>query len=260
MTTKMALSSITSGKIMAPIKTLVYGPEGVGKSTFASESASPVFIPVEEGTNALDVKRFPRPETLQDFLDAIIELGKGEHEFKTVVVDTIDALEPLIWAAVCKKGKKDSIEDFGYGKGYTIALAEWLTVLHYLERLRALKGINVVLLAHSQVKTFKNPEGEDFDRYELKLAGKGASALCKEWSDNVLLATYEVIAATNEQTKRTRGLSTGNRIAHTVHSGAYDAKNRHSLPDPMPFVWADYRAAVAAHFKTAEKPAEKAEG
>ena len=242
----MKLSSITGGRVAAPVKTTVYGPAGVGKTTFSSGAPSPIFLPVEEGTNALDVQRFPAPEKFSDVLDAITELGTTEHKFKTLVVDTLDALEPLIWAHVCEQGKKASIEDFGYGKGYVSALEQWRLLLSYLERLRSKKQMNVVLIAHGQIKKFQNPEGADYDRWELKLAGKGASGLITEWSDSLLFACYEVVAATDKN-ERTRGVATGSRIARTVHGAAYEAKNRYGLPDPMPLGWAAYREALKAH-------------
>lgn len=256
---RMTLATVTTGVIAAPVKTLVYGPEGVGKSSFAAGAPSPIFLPVEEGTNHLNVARFPQPETFQDVLDAIIELGKGEHQFRSLAIDTLDALEPLIWAAVVAEANKPdkirSIEDFGYGKGYVAALDKWRLLFSYLEKLRRIRSMNVVLVAHSNIKKFANPEGEDFDRYELKLAGKGASGLAKEWCDNVLFATYDVVAATDDETKRTRGFTTGKRIARTVHTGAYDAKNRFSLPDPLALEWAAYREGMVAYLQSNQKPA-----
>ena len=246
MSSGMKLSSITGGRVAAPVKTTVYGVAGVGKTTFAAGAPSPIFLPIEEGTNALDVQRFPQPQTFQDVLDAVTELGTAEHKYRTLVVDTLDALEPLIWAHVCAAGKKTSIEDFGYGKGYVAALEQWRLLLSYLERLRAKKQMNVVLIAHAAVKKFQNPEAADFDRWEMKLAGKGTSALITEWSDALLFACHEVVAAT-DQKERTRGVATGSRIARTVHGAAYEAKNRYRLPDPMPLDWASYREALKAH-------------
>ena len=253
----MKLGSITGGRVAAPVKTTIYGVAGVGKTTFAAGAPSPVFLPVEEGTNALDVQRFPQPETFKDVIDAITELGTAEHKFRTLVVDTLDALEPLIWAHVCEQGKKASIEDFGYGKGYVAALEQWRVFLSYLERLRAKRNMNVVLIAHAAVKKFQNPESADFDRWELKLAGKGASGLITEWSDSLLFACHEVVAAT-DKSERTRGVSTGRRVARTVHGTGYEAKNRYGLPDPMDLEWAAYREALKAHH-AGGKPADTKE-
>jgi hypothetical protein len=255
----MVLGSITSGRVVAPLKTLVYGPPGVGKTTFAAGAPGAVFFPIEEGTNAVDTARFPAPESFQDVLDGITELERGEHKFKTAIFDTLDALEALIWAKVCADAKKASIEDVGggWGKGYVAALGELRLFLSRLERLRNTRGMNIVLVAHAQVKKFANPEGQDYDRFELKLAGKGASALVQEWVDNLLFANFEVIAATDEKTDRTRGVATGKRIAHTVRAGAYEAKNRHNLPDPMALDWASYREAVMEFFNPKAKEQQK---
>ncbi len=240
---KMTLQAVTSGRIKSPIKTAIYGPAGVGNSTFAAGAPGAIFLPVEEGTNAIDCARFPMPETFNDVLDAIGTLATGEHKYKTLVIDTLDALEALIWQHVCAAGKKQSIEDFGYGKGYVAALEQWRIFLSRLEGLRKARSMSIVLVAHSQIRKFQNPEGADFDRYELKLAGKGASGLVTEWSDCLLFACYETVAAVDKN-ERTRGVTTGKRIARTVHGAAYEAKNRYSLPDPMDLEWGAYREAL----------------
>lgn len=252
---KPTLASITGGRVIAPIKTTIMGVAGVGKSTFASGAAGAIFIPTEEGTNCLDVQRFPRPETLDDVLDDIVLLKNEKHDYKTLAVDTLDALEPIVWADVCKAGGKKSIEDFGYGKGYVEALARWRVMVSCMDSLRVAKGMNIVLIAHSQIKKFSNPDGADYDRFEMKLAGKGASALFTEWSDVVLFAQYETLTPKDEQ-DRTRAVSTGRRIARTVHSGAYDAKNRYNLPDPMLLDWDIYRAAVKSFFADKKEVAQ----
>jgi len=246
------LGQVRSGVVAAPVKTLVFGSEGVGKSTFAAAAAGALLMPVEDGANHLSVAKLPVPTSFASVLAALDELASAEHAFKTLAVDTVDALEPLIWAAVIEEARNPkikSIEDFGYGKGYVAALDRWRVFLARLEKLRSARGMNITLVAHSQIKKFQNPEGEDFDRYELKLAGKGAAGLVKEWADNVLFAAYEVVSATDEN-KRTRGVSTGRRIARTVHSASYDAKNRAGLPDPMELDWQVYRAAMLAYLQT----------
>ena len=248
----ITLASITGGKVMAPVKTTVMGPPGVGKTTFAAGAPSPIFLPVEEGTNSLDVQRFPQPATFEEALAAVTLLNKEEHKYKTLVIDTLDAMEPLVWRDVCEHGKKDSIEDFGYGKGYVLALERWRVMLACLENLRKAKRMNIVLVAHAQIKKFANPIGADYDRWDMKLAGKGASALFVEWSDALLFAEYETLTPTDDK-DRVRAVSTGNRIARTNHAGGYEAKNRFGLPDPMPLDWAAYREALQSHFKKSEE-------
>jgi hypothetical protein len=248
-TSRMALSAVVKGRLDHPLKVTLYGVEGIGKSTFGAGSPNPIFLGAEDGTQHLDVARFPKPESVVDVFEAIRTLNEEGHSFQTLVFDTLDWLEPLIWKHVISKSGKDvnSIEDVGggYGKGYTAALDEWRRVLSALERLQAQKKMHVLFIAHSHVKTFKNPEGEDFDRYQMKINEK-AAGLVKEWSDAVLFAKHETLAHKDAKTKRVRGVDTGARIIFTERSAAYDAKNRYSLPDQLPLSWADFYAAVKA--------------
>lgn len=251
---RMKLGEIIRGRVERPMRVLLYGVEGVGKSTFAANAPSPIFIAAEDGTAQLDVARFPEPKTWRDVFDAIDELTNAEHDFKTVVVDTLDWLEPLCWAHVVEAGgpKIKSIEDFGFGKGYVAALDQWRVLLARFEQLRVKRGMHVILLAHSWIKAFKNPEDEDYDRYELKLHAK-AGGLLKEWSDAVLFARYETFTNTDEKTKRTRGVSTGARVVHTQRTAAWDAKNRYDLPETLPLEWQAFADAVRA-----QEPADPA--
>lgn len=239
---KMQLSGVVKGKQAKSWRILLYGTEGVGKSTFASQCPAPIFLGAEDGTAHLDVQRFPSPSNWDDILSAVKILADDKHEFKTLVVDTVDWVEPLLWAHICKRDKKQDIEDYGYGKGYQCALDEWRTFLAALEKLRE-KSINVLLLGHSHLKTFKNPTDEDFDRYELKLHAK-AAGLLKEWSDAVLFADYETMSRKDAKTKRIRGVSTGARYLYTQRTAAYDAKNRFNFQDVMAFSYPDIETAM----------------
>jgi hypothetical protein len=243
---RMTISSVLKGKRQTPIRVLLYGTEGIGKSTFGAEAPKPIFLGAEDGTAQLDVERFPSPESWQDVLDAIRVLEVDAHDYRTLVVDTIDWAEPLLWEHICRRDKQENIEAYGYGKGYAAALDEWRVMLGALERLRKAKALNVVLIAHSWIRPFKNPEGEDFDRYELKLHPK-AGGLVKEWADAVLFANYETFVAKDGKTKRSRGVDTGARLLFTERRAAYDAKNRYGLPTSLPLSWSDFEAAVQAH-------------
>jgi len=241
---RMTLANVVRGKQERPHRVVLYGVEGIGKSTFAADMPSPIFLGAEDGTAQLDVVRFPSPTCWEDVVEAIRVLGTEEHPYQTVVIDTLDWLEPLVWSKVCADAKVTSIEDVGggYGKGYTAALDTWRLLLAMLDRLRERKAMHVVLLAHSHIKSFKNPEGHDFDRYELKLNLK-AAGLVKEWADAVLFANFETFAAEDKRTKRAKGVSTGARVIYTTRTAAYDAKNRHNLPEELPLSWADFEAA-----------------
>lgn len=241
---RMTLASITKGrKTDEPIKVVIYGVDGVGKSTFAAGAPNPIFLGAEDGTSQLDVARFPAPECWEDILDAVRTLTEKEHDFKTLALDSLDWAEPLVWAHVCERGGKESIEDFGYGKGYVAALDQWRIFLAALEKLVTKRGMHIVLIAHSVLKNFKNPLGEDFERYQLKLHDK-AAGLVREWADACLFANYELFAAKDERTKRVRGVTTGARLLYTTYSAAWDAKNRYSLPETLPLGWEDFFAAV----------------
>jgi hypothetical protein len=243
----MTLGAVKTGRLDVPIKVLLYGVEGIGKSTFGALAPNPIFLCAESGTAQLDVARFPEARSWVDVLDAVATLTNEAHNYETLVIDTVDWAEPLCWEHVCDGAKVKSIEDLGYGKGYVKALDEWRLLLRSLERLMSAKRTNVVLLAHSQIKTFKNPEGEDYDRYSLRMHDK-AGGLIKDWCDDVLFANHATFALGKKDGKDTRkAVSDGARVVHTGRMAAWDAKNRNGLPEQMPLSWDEYFAAVKAH-------------
>jgi hypothetical protein len=249
---RLSLANVVKGRRARPLWTHLYGPEGCGKTTFAAAAPNPIFIDIEQGSNELDVARFAfddsgrtTPANWTEIVEALRTLEREEHPYQSVAVDTLDAAEALIWTFICERDSKSSVEDYGYGKGYVAAVDEWRIFIAALEKLRA-KGLQVITLAHSMVKPFKNPLGEDYDRYQMKLHDK-ASGLIKERADAVLFAKYEEMPYRDEKTKRVRGVSTGARVMFTARTAAYDAKNRHDLPEKMPLDWGDYWAAVRAH-------------
>jgi hypothetical protein len=225
---------------------MLYGVHGVGKSTFGAMAETPVFITTEEGTNDIDCDRFPLATTFGDVLTSISALYSEEHGYQTVVIDSLDWLERLIWAEVCAKRGVETIEDIGYAKGYVFALTHWREIFAGLDALRTDRGMQVILIAHAAIEKFANPETDTYDRYVPRLQ-KLASALVQEWCDEVLFATYRVHTKTQSEgfdRKRTQGIGTGERILRTTERPAHVAKNRLNLPDELPL---DYRvfAAVA---------------
>lgn len=242
---RMAFANVRTGVIKNhPRRVLLYGPEGIGKSTFAMGAPKPIFLCPEDGTAQLDIARFPEPHSWSDVHEAIDACKRDEHPYETLVVDTLDWIEPLVWESICKRDGKRNIEDYGYGKGYVAALDEWRKLVHALDGLRAAKRMNVVLLAHSLVKTFKNPEGEDYDRYNLKIHEK-AAGLFKEWVDACLFANYETFVDKSGG-GRAKGIAGGARVVHTERRAAWDAKNRYGLPEQLPLSWADFDVACGA--------------
>lgn len=241
---RMTLAHITRGKQERPLRVIVHGVEGVGKTSFGAAAPSPIFLCSEDGTAHLDVARFPIPHTWADVLEAVRVLTHEDHSFKTLVVDTLDWLEPLCWQHVCHLHGKLSIEDFGFGKGYINALEQWRVLLGRLDILVRNRRMHVVMVAHSVVKRVDDPQTGAFDRYQMKLHDK-SSAVLREWVDAVLFARHEVRVV--ERNGKSRGMSSGNRLLHTTWTAAYDAKNRFDLPETLPLSWEDFEAACKAH-------------
>jgi hypothetical protein len=250
---RMTLASVRRDVGPRPDRILLMGTEGVGKTTFAAEAPSPIFICAEDGipTALQHIPRFPEPQSFAEVLEAIRTLARDEHDFRTLAVDTLDWLEPLIWRDLCARngwtaddGAPD-IEKPGYGKGYVAAAEEWRRFFAALDQLRNRRGMEIILLAHTEIKTFQNPAGNDYSRYQLKLH-KTSAGLVKEWTDVNLFAIHEEFAKEIKGKPTRKGFSTGRRVVHTERTAAWDAKNRHSLPPELPLNYADYAAARAA--------------
>ena len=230
---------ITRGKRARAQKVVIYGPEGIGKSTFAAEFPNPVFIDTEGSTDNMDVARLDKPTSWTMLVNEIAFIKANPTECGTLVIDTIDWAESMAVADVCAQHGKKGIEDFGWGKGYTYVQEEMGRFLNSLSDLVDM-GINVVLTAHAQIKKFEQPdEMGSYDRYELKLGQKTGSKtapLVKEWADMVLFANYKTLVMTTDNgKKKAQG---GERVMYTNHRPAWDAKNRHGLPDELPFHYA----------------------
>ena len=224
---------ITRGKIEGAQKVVIYGVEGIGKSTFASKFPDPLFIDTEGSTKHLDVARFDSPQSWSMLLQQV-DYVLREKPCKTLVIDTIDWAEKLCMAHVIHTyggGKVKGIEDFGYGKGYTYLAEEVARLLNRLSDVIEV-GVNVVLTAHSMVRKFERPDDSTgYDRYELKMERK-TSPLVKEWADMLLFANYDIFVV---ESKSGRGKGhKGDRVMYTTHQPAWDAKNRCGLEDKLP--------------------------
>lgn len=246
------IGSVVRGKRVLPDRILLMGVEGVGKSTWASDAPNPVFIASEDGIRHLDVASFrePAPSSLQEVMDCLCTLLEQPHDFKTLVIDSLDWLEPMVSAHVCQKQRWVNIESPGYGKGWVVALEEWRRILATLDEIRVKRGMEIILIAHTQIRTFSNPNGPDYSRYEPQLQ-RLAAALVKQWSDAVLFATFE--ESVEEIRGKMKGISTGARVVHTQRSAAWDAKNRMSLPPTLPL---DYREFDNARLAQRVAPVE----
>lgn len=251
---RMTVKGASSGIRKRGRRFSFYGPEGVGKTTFAADSKNCVFFDLEGSSDWMPhVKRMPgsvdlgRDVEYNDVLDGIDSLIRDDHDFDTAVFDTADKLEALIWKHVNNReyGKpRESIEDWGFSKGYQYALDTWRDLCgRFLEELRIRRNMDIIFLGHSYIRTFKNPLGDDYDRYQMRLHDKAASFL-KEYCDVVGFIQFETVVKRDEKTKRARGNSTGARTLHFVREAAWDAKSRFPLPDELPLEWAEFIKAI----------------
>ncbi|MGE3808275.1 MAG: ATP-binding protein [Gemmataceae bacterium] len=236
------LSQIQSGKRSAPRRVLLYGTHGVGKSTFGAQSERPIFIQTEDGLGEIDCDKFPLAMSYADAIKSLEALYVEEHAYRTVVIDSLDWLERLIWAEICKERDVQNIEDIGYGKGYVFALTPWREFLSGLDALRGQHSMTIVLIAHAKIERFENPETDSYDRYTPRLH-KSASAIVQEWCDEVLFANYKVYTKQTDEgfnRKKSKGIGTGERVIYTTERPAHAAKNRLNLPDQLPLDWNAY--------------------
>ena len=222
--------NIIEGKEKRPLKIVVYGPEGIGKSTFASQFPDPLFIDTEGGTSNLNIRRIKCNKSWNELIAIVKEIYDNPTICKTVILDTADWSEFLCINAVCEKYRKNNIEDFGFGKGYVYLLDEYSKLLTLLDQLIEV-GINVVITAHAKPRKFELPEEQGaFDRYEMKLT-RQVAPLIKEWCDALFFVNYKIYVVTTENnSKKAQG---GKRVLYTTHNPTYDAKNRFNLPEEL---------------------------
>lgn len=243
-----ALASIIAGAKPGPRRMLVYGTAGIGKSTFATCAPAPIVVQTEDGLGEIDTHKFPVAQSFDEVMQSLGALYAEEHGYRTVVIDSLDWLERLIWAKVCAARQVASIEDIGYGKGYAFALAHWRDILDGLGALRDRRGMTVILIAHAKIERFEDPTCDAYDRYVPRLH-KTAAAMVAEWCDEVLFASYKVFTKATEEgfnQKRVQGLGSGERVLKTTERPAHLAKNRLNLPDELPLAWSEFAKHLAA--------------
>lgn len=247
MNTTSPLSLITSGPRQDPPRIVLYGDQGIGKTEWASHAPGCVYIPVESGLGRLTVPAFPQPGDYQDVLDDIEALRTGEHNYRSLVLDTLDAMEPMLFAAVANRYGKENIEAFGYAKGYmTFAPLEWRNFLDSLDALRAERGMAIILIAHAAASKFEPPDADPYDRWTMRL-NKWTQPIVEDWADAIFFAKYTTTVVTRGE--RTRGIGDGSRSIYTSERPAWKAKNRWGLPEQLPYEkgqgWAAFMAAYS---------------
>lgn len=225
---------IQKGKANTPPRLLVYGPEGIGKSTFGSRCPTPIFVPTEEGLNQIAVDKYPLARSLDEFNSYLADLAEDHGEYRTVVVDTLDGLENLVQKKVCADGRKQKISDFPYGQGYDAQLFRFREITAALDRLRD-AGMIVLLLAHAKTEKINDPENGDYDCWSPRLY-KTSNAWVREWVDGIFFAHRRMIV--DSATRRAVDDEAGApRMMRCVGIPPVVAKNRYNLPDEVPFSW-----------------------
>jgi hypothetical protein len=264
------LQQAVKGRQKKPYRILIYGPPGLGKSTFAASAKKPFVIATEDGVDRLDVASY-RPKTWPEVLRLLTELESEKHDYETVVLDSMDWADTMLQKWMLEKDKKGSLMDYGYGDGYKQLANHWANAI---EKFNALyeKGMHVIFVGHAQKKMSKNPHIDDFERFEPQMDARGAAKII-QWCCTVLFANYEIKAIEDEKTGRVKGVATDRRLIYGVEQGPFTAKNRDGIrkPIPLPLVggWDAFVAAatvgraqvtVEEVFAEAEKlPAESVE-
>ena len=242
----ISLASLRSSTSLSPPRLLLYGVAGVGKTEFAAASPRPVILQTEDGLGRIEATTFGLLRSFDEIMEALGALYTEPHDFETLVVDSLDWLEPLVWQHTARTHNQPDIESFGYGKGYLAALDTWRSFLDGVNALRDERGMGVILIAHAEIRRFDSPETEPYDRYQPKLH-RSASALVQEHVDAVLFANYRVSTLKSDvgfNKKVVRGVSGGDRLLHTAERPAFLAKNRFGLAETLPLSWPDLAAGI----------------
>ena len=242
----ISLASLKTSTHLTPPAIIVHGVAGVGKTTFAAGGDKAVAVCTEDGLGTLKLPHFPLARSFEEVIEALAALHSEPHEHRTLVVDSLDWLEPLVWQHACKLNNWATIEEPGYGKGYIAALDLWRQYLDWINALREDRRMMVVQLAHTDIKRFDSPEHEPYDRYVIKLHAR-AAALLQEHADVVMFANYRISTVKSDvgfNKKVTRALGSGERVLYTAERPAFLAKNRYGLPDVLPLDWDAFAAAM----------------
>lgn len=257
----ISLASLNRLDTPKPPRIIIYGPHGIGKNTFLASAPSPVLIDIEGGHPAgSPLDAFPQAKSFQDVMEAMGALYTEDHGFETVGIDSLDWLEPMVWAETIRRHNVEEptkqwtdIESAGYGKGYLATLDVWAEYFEAIDALRNDKGMVVIQTAHAEVKRFENPETEPYDRYQIKLH-KLASAKAQEHADMVLFANFKTSVTKVDvgMKKVSRGVGSGQRVMYTQERPSALAKNRHNLPPELPLDWNALTNAMASVSTVAE--------
>ncbi|MBN6739777.1 ATP-binding protein [Acidithiobacillus sp. MC6.1] len=242
----MALLNLQQGGQMEPVRMILYGKNGIGKTTFGAGMPQPFILAVEDGIGPMPVM-YDRAhnKTYDQILGTLMEVGGHfqSGQFRSLVVDSMDALQVKIMDKVLTENNKKHISDFSYGKGYGIFGQEWEGFKNLMERFRVELGANILLIAQCESRTIADPINGDHDSNTMRL-DKRATGVLRDWSDLVAFAQLESNPIRNKNGEIIRLQETGRRILRTSPSEAFDAKNRFNMPSELPLAWVAVEQAI----------------
>jgi len=228
----MNVSDLINKELNLPPRILLYTVPGWGKSTFASMAPSPIFVDMEDGLMGLDVDSFPVSRTLGDFKKWLSVILEADHDYKTLVIDSISSLEPLIWQDVVDNYEKkvNSIGSIGYYQGYDIAKDEWIKILKFIEKIRSARKMTILFLGHARTKSISNPMHDPYNKYVLTIQDKAADVLKREVDFILFGANQMTVKQEDNEMIKKRAVGNSSRIILTEDRPAFDAKHRWDMP------------------------------
>lgn len=231
----MSITKIQKGVSYLPPRIVFYGTDGIGKTSFAASAPNPIFIQAEEGAELLGVDRFPPCDNYAELIEYLRAVYQDEHSYKTLVIDTIDWCEKLVFRELRQSMGDEKFES--YGRGTKSSIPYIVKLLEICDKIRAKKKMAIILLGHSQTFRYDDPMTDSYDRHDLALY-KNNAAVVREWCDACLFATYKTRVKTTDvgfEKKKGRGLGNGERIIYTQERPSHQAKNRYDLKYELPF-------------------------
>jgi len=248
----MALNGVVRGK-KRPARLFLYGPPGIGKSTFASESETPVFVTTEDGVDNLPVDQFPKAADYDTLIENVKQVATGDHDYKTIVIDTINGAAELCAQKICQEQFNGVWYTEKGKKGFTAFAQGWQSVSEEIRGLMALldqcrndRGMEIILLSHTGLHTVQHPLDGDYAKFAPEM-DKRVWARLSKWSDIILRADFDFYVKTEDgKTKGKAQIGDTTRWLFAAGNAGQDCKTRvgYELPERMLLSYASYSESL----------------